>query len=234
MKCHFSSCGRFLHIAALEGQRKPLPRTKHSRGKRGWARDTQLALLVASYRLCANAAARSPPRLIHRAKLRLGAVERVPVAPLPYTLTWAADGSAVFLTCSAEALRVYRVALFSGSGNAQCGDEDFIAVPRAHVDLPDSAVERKVHFFPPVLACTGSKGAAGAGRVILEAATDEPLFMVDAQDCAAPPIGCFVRAADLGGWTSSASCAPIARDRGVGKFDQHLEAFDSDEDCDCE
>lgn len=86
MKCHFSACGRFLHIATLEGVRKPVP--KHRRNQDRVDHMMKLALLVSTHRLCNKQACRSPPSLVYHTRVKLEPVSFSPMSKLPFTLTW--------------------------------------------------------------------------------------------------------------------------------------------------
>lgn len=224
MKFRFSECGRYLHVALLEGHRRAV----RSKDKKEWGRSTDISLLVGTYRLCRLRPSRSPPCLIHRVKVELDTMGEIPVKNLPYTLTWTSD--ALFVTCSSRTLRVFRIKLFN-PGRAPYDCEEFVHKPCNLVYLPDSAAERKVWFFPSGAAEGKGKGK-GASRVVIGAAPDQILAKCDVKDSASPLISCFLTDQDLGGWEKASICLPVPVNRGIGQFDRNLEAFDSDEDCD--
>lgn len=229
MKFRFSPCGRYLHVASLEGQRKPLPCKK--REPREWEKSIKFSLLVATYRLCKTDPSRRPPCLVHRVKVALGITDHMPDGNhdmLLYTMTWTPD--ALFFTCTNELLRVYRVNLFNEKREPlDC--INFVHVPQEPIFLPDSAMERKVYFFPSMAVELGDRVPA---RVVVSAARQASLSSAYARDKASPPLVCFLNEAHLGAWQKSSLCEEIPKDRGVCRFDQYLEAFNSEEDCDCE
>lgn len=215
MKCCFSECGVYLHIAFLEGQHKP-PQARKRKKKQQTERDLmKLALRVATYRLCKNQPCRAPPSLVYSTGVELGAVRSLSVSKLPYTLTWRPE--VVYLTCRSVTLQVYKIPLFGkGEGGLPCAMK-----PKEIIVLPDTATERDVYYFPPAETtrnCTG--------RIIIGS---------DPSQHYSPPIGCFVHEGkDLGGWISPSECVDRTEKQGACQLTRPTEKFDPEEDCDCE
>ena len=106
MKCHFSLCGQYLHIVSLEGQRRPVSQCNTTQPP-----IIKLARLLLTYHLSSRKLTRSPPVLIHCAKVNLGSQATLSVSKLPYTLTWVQNE--LYFTCSGNTLNVYCIHLFS-------------------------------------------------------------------------------------------------------------------------
>ncbi|KAK0464302.1 uncharacterized protein EV420DRAFT_1637875 [Desarmillaria tabescens] len=140
MKCRFSLCGQYLHVACLEGQLRPQQRKKGDQPVR-------LALMVSTYYLCGKKSSRSPPTLIHRARVALGAQPYTSVSNPPYTLTW--TPKELYFTCSDTQLKVYRICLFNPNKGNPDGSVPSVLVPKEVFFLPETAQKRKVYFFPP-------------------------------------------------------------------------------------
>ncbi|CCM02990.1 uncharacterized protein FIBRA_05105 [Fibroporia radiculosa] len=238
MKCRFSACGRFLHIAALEGQ-QPVQK-KGTQNRQG----LDIAVLVSTYRLSSRKTSRSPPTLIHRVRVKLGNKESLSVTKLPYTVTWAANE--LYISCSDRLLRVHRVPLFKSAIEDQ-EDEDAVLVPRKPIFLPETAMNRQVHYFPS--RNEGSDEASNAHVLIgseIRKKESQPLehdvefstigrTFVGLQGEFSPPIGCYLDdESDLGGWGKSYDSTEIPGQLGIGCLDRRLEKFDFDDDCDLE
>ncbi|KAL1645188.1 hypothetical protein SLS58_003893 [Diplodia intermedia] len=199
IKCHFSPSGQHLHIATLEAHQPSRPSAQR-KAKKAAAKSAatatapplslplSLSLFVSTYRLSATKPTRTPPAQIHRAKLALlPAARALPVARLPFAVTWTADH--LYVTQSARAVRVHRVRLFappppstsssSSSSSSSTSptsstpptsppddrvrDADLVlAEPCETVFLPATAAARGVRFFPG-----GSGGAAAAAARVL-------------------------------------------------------------------
>src|ERR1700732_3610537 len=120
MKCHFSLCGQYLHIASLEGQLEPVSSSRRNAEKP----PLKTALLLSTYRLCGGKTTKSPPTLSHRTKVDLGFETSLSGSNLPYTLSWAPNE--LYFTRSADRLKVYRIRLFN---NLDCLDEHRVLTP---------------------------------------------------------------------------------------------------------
>ncbi|KAK7609704.1 hypothetical protein JOL62DRAFT_169428 [Phyllosticta paracitricarpa] len=172
IKCHFSHNGQYLHIATVEGHRKPKQRKK-SKGKAQSESDIRsdfllVSMFVATYRLDHKRPTRSAPMQIHRQKFFLGLVHRFPVRRLPLTLTWTPEH--LYVTRSAKAVYVQRVSLFpEGFGRGKMPQLQSVssstavqkdapqkslavAEPRDIVFLPSTSTVRSVRFFPETRA----------------------------------------------------------------------------------
>ncbi|KAJ6601314.1 hypothetical protein DFH09DRAFT_1127428 [Mycena vulgaris] len=243
MKCHFSPCGNYVHFASLEGQKKPSRRKK----KDAELPPVKVALLVSTYRLSSRKTSRSPPSLMHRVRLYLGSESTLSVSKLPYTLTWTPTD--LYFTRSDKVLKVSRISLFD-TGKASSVQEPSVWVPRKPIFLPESALKRPVHYFPPV-------GKSTTSTVIIESETrlgerTEYAPRVDDQlpgrhrdlllysirhilGQISPPVGCYLREeTDLGGWSKSHDRSTLPDDLGIGQLDHRLEKFDAEDDCDLE
>ncbi|KAF8522855.1 hypothetical protein JB92DRAFT_2886428 [Gautieria morchelliformis] len=243
MKCHFSSCELYLHMASLEVQRKPV-----STSQRNAERDPlKIALLVSTYRICGHKTTKSPPTLIHRVKVHMGFAKSLPVSELPYTLTWMP--TELYFTCSSEVLRVYRIRLFKNPDRLDktWGEYD-VLMPKRTIFLPGTASQRKVYYFPPAVGSTQARVIIGSEVRAYDVEMDENLFggqhdnnprcvpkKVDAPGVdLSPPIGCYLdETDDFGGWGNSHNCLDIPEALGIGKLDRRREKFDYDDDCDC-
>ncbi|KAF8532084.1 hypothetical protein JB92DRAFT_3104133 [Gautieria morchelliformis] len=243
MKCHFSSCGLYLHMASLEVQRKPA-----STSQRNAERDPlKIALLVSTYRICGHKTTKSPPTLIHRVKVHMGFAKSLSVSELPYTLTWMP--TELYFTCSSKVLRVYRIRLFKNPDRLDktWGEHD-VLMPKRTIFLPGTASQRKVYYFPPVVGSTKARVIVGSEVRAYDVEMDENLFggqhdniprgvpeQVDALGVdLSPPIGCYLdETDDFGGWANSNNCLDIPEALGIGKLDRRRERFDYEDDCDC-
>ncbi|KAG0704006.1 hypothetical protein DFH29DRAFT_1068311 [Suillus ampliporus] len=238
MKCQFSACGRFLHIAALEGQQ---PIKKKDLAEQ---RAINIAVLVSTYRLSRRKTSRSPPTLIHRIRVKLGSKESLSVTKLPYTVTWTPKD--IYITCSDMVLRVYRIPLFKPAKEAQ-QEEDVVLMPRKPVFLPESSSNRQVHYFPSKSNPDG-RGESTA-RIIIGSETRKQeeqvlehgvefsaigrTFVTGERGEISPPIGCYINEeVDLGGWGRSYDITEIPVQLGIGCLDRRLERFNPDDDCD--
>jgi hypothetical protein len=240
MKCQFSACGRFLHIVALEGQQPT--KKKHSAEQK----TIGIAVLVSTYRLSRTKTSRSPPTLVHRLRVKLGSTESLSVTKLPYTVTWTPKD--VYVTRSDVVLRAHRIPLFKQEKGVQ-ESEDIVLMPRKPVFLPESALNRQVHYFPSKSSSDGC--GEPTGRIIISSETRKQIkeaqeleygvefgtigrTFVGQQGEFSPAIGCHVNEdVDLGGWGKSYDTTEIPGQLGIGCLDRRLERFNPDDDCDC-
>ncbi|KAK8178822.1 hypothetical protein BC567DRAFT_263432 [Phyllosticta citribraziliensis] len=171
IKCHFSPCGKFLHIATVEAHRKPKQRNK-TKNKPQSDIDIRsgfllVSMFVATYRLDNKRPTRSVPVQIRREKILLGIVRKFPVRRLPLTLTWTPEY--LYVTRSEKAVYVQRVGLFpEGFGKGKMTQhsatpssaarkdpprkDPTVAEPRDIVFLPSTSTVRSVRFFPETAA----------------------------------------------------------------------------------
>ncbi|KKK13017.1 hypothetical protein ARAM_001867 [Aspergillus rambellii] len=173
-KCHFSKCGKYLHIAILEARQKPskkstkTPKTKRKDSSTSSKSESsppplELALFVTTHRLSSRKTTRAPPTQIHRTKIDLGSFESLPVSRLPFSLTW--TPSELYFTQSSTELTVFRIKLFApGPG------EEPVLVPREKIFLPKTAEIREVRFFRSEPESASSDGH-GAMRVLMGSET---------------------------------------------------------------
>ncbi|PVF92590.1 hypothetical protein CPB86DRAFT_176028 [Serendipita vermifera] len=251
MKCRFSPCGRYLHIAGLEAQKKP---ESHKRGKGDSQNKTEikLSVLVSTYRLSARKTARSPPTLIHRVKAYLGTTSLLRVSKLPFTLIWRPEE--LYIVRGDATLNVYRVQLFPGKSTGNTEGTQEVLTPRKPIFLPASARYRRVYYFPSdkgaandnALGCIIVGGEARTKQTISEMMEFEsdkrpdPKEGVtighayDLQNDAVPPIGCYVHERELGGWRRTSERADIPKYMGAGCLSHRLEKFNPQDDCDLE
>ncbi|KAJ6543109.1 hypothetical protein B0H19DRAFT_957631, partial [Mycena capillaripes] len=244
MKCQFSPCGRYMHVASLEGQQTPVSVRKKA-SQDSPKPPLKLALLVSTYRLSARKTCRSPPSLIYRVRLDLGSVTTISVSKLPCTLTWTA--TELYFTRSGKTLSVFRIPLFGSDRNESPEMERHVLVPRKPIFLPHTAENRDVYYFPPdgdSTICRVIIGSETRGRKVNETEVADQFFAAHGdssgkyvfglQSRLAPPVGCYLdEQTDLGGWRKSDKRSELPGDLGIGQLDQRLEKFDPEDDCDC-
>ncbi len=217
-------------MACLEGRHKPERRKKVNPL-------LKLALMVLTYRLCGKQTSRSSPALIHRVKVALDSEPSLSVSNFPYTLTWMPRD--LYFTCSKTPLKVYRVALFNPNKGISEGSAPSALVLKEPIILPETARERKVHFFPSDSDCSpsriiiGSKTKSEDMRDMLRQHIIKVGYDGFTGDTPSPPIGCYVSKSDVGEWVESTDRSTIADDLGVGRFDRLKEKFNPEDDCDC-
>ncbi|KAJ7606848.1 hypothetical protein FB45DRAFT_949292 [Roridomyces roridus] len=243
VKGQFSSCGLYVHFASLEGQKKPLP---HRKQKPGTVQPIKLALLVSTYRLSERKTTRSPPVLVHRARIDLGSRTSLAVSKLPYTLTW--TPTHLYFTRSTAILKVFRISLFKPQDSGQ----EPVVVPRKPIFMPESAEQRHIYYFPAVgnskfaSVILGSETKGSAMDVSDVPVDDQYHYSKDLKFRAlyalkkvfgrrSPPFGCYLREeTDLGGWAKCHERSQLPDDLGIGQLDRRLEKFDPEDDCDLE
>lgn len=240
IKCHFSACGRYLHMASLERQ-KLASESRKVNADLMTSQANELKLLVLTYRLSESKTTRSPPSLVHRARVDLG-LRTLKASKLPFTFTW--TPAQVHLTCSenqlenkrANQLEVYRVSLFGPSSTLAHP----VLVPQEPIVLPRTDRMRQVHYFsstsldtPARIIISNEPNRTEGGAVASSPGTRNVVWLEGAPLPLGWPIGCFIRDVDFGGWKPSA-CSDLPRDLGVGQLVRCREKFDFDEDCDCE
>ncbi|KAL4914739.1 hypothetical protein BDW62DRAFT_189997 [Aspergillus aurantiobrunneus] len=258
-KCRFSDCGKYLHIATLEARRKPPKKQKKASSSTPESADLiplELALFVTTHRLSSRKTTRAPPTQIYRTKIELGQYRSLPVAQLPFTITW--TPSELYFTLSRKVLLVLKVKLFPPREG-----EEPILIPRERVFLPATAETREVRFFPspparespkegPMRVLIGSQ--IRSSRVLLgedtansehngeeggfQAAGTAWIPQIEAvrgvEGSVSMPAGFYLSSEDFGGWVKSHDIVEVPPDRGVGQLDLKVERFDVEEDCDLE
>ncbi|KAF2455505.1 hypothetical protein BDY21DRAFT_349522 [Lineolata rhizophorae] len=234
----FSPCGEYLHFASLEATPDESTLDKTSTSKTALP-TLKLLLHVSTHRLSHRKTSRSPPRLLHRITISFGSFSSLSVTRLPLTLTWSPEY--LYVSRNDTILHVLRVPLFPRPGDA---DSRKVWVPRNQVFMPESALKRPVHFFPPP---GGSKKTGDLATVIVGAYTrrgpgDDPVLEPMVPKCElSAPIGVYVPVdAELGGWIPLKEANKTAGDEGVkmeegakaGRLLGKFEKFDRTEDCD--
>ncbi|KAG6844631.1 hypothetical protein H0H87_005358, partial [Tephrocybe sp. NHM501043] len=210
MKCHFSGCGRYLHIAALESQTD-----RSDDNERTPELETQLfAMVTYTFRLCSSGATRKSPTFVHQARVDLGQYSQASVDNPPFTLTW--GERMLYVTERFLTLKVHRISLFRETS----ADEDIYPVfrPEKTIVMPGTSMRRNAYFFPTV-----EEGNVES-RVILSAHSEYPKDY--------PVIGCFLKKEDLGEWVRSAGTQDVPNPLGDGNLLLSREMFDPEEDCD--
>jgi hypothetical protein len=233
VKAHFSANGEYLHFAALEARHAEMGPTDKSL-------PLVLCLQVSTHRLSVRKTARSPPRLLFRTTVPLGASASISVSSLPYTLTW--TDKELFFTTRGETLDVMRIPLFRTSSDATTSRICYI---QNRIFLPRSANSRSVHFFPLATAAVTGSGKTEdkdnkedtLATVILGSYSNVPSQgRLVPKYQVSPPISAYVRdGADLGGWTCKVSSEMGKGERANnagGRLQGKFETFNRNEDCD--
>ncbi|KAI9647062.1 hypothetical protein NHQ30_005064 [Ciborinia camelliae] len=225
VKPKFSSCGGFIHFAALEGRPMENEPKMH------------LSLQISTHRLSSRKTAKSPPRLVFKTNIPLGESPSMSVSRLPYTLTW--TEKELFFVTRGQELSVMRIPLFKAP------EEKMVPVcyTQNPIYLPRSADSRNVYYFPPCSSKSKKdKDKEKIGKLIIGSYSSIPSqeLIVPRPSMVQPPIGVLVKEdTDLGGWKCKNVDAEmdgkvnkekvnIQGGRLQGKF----ESFDMKEDCD--
>jgi hypothetical protein len=175
----FSSCGQYIHIAALEGFR-PDPKAL-AKAKQDGAPlpPLHVALLLATYQLSVKKTTRSPPKLIHVVRVNLKEVKGIDTKQLPFSFTWTQEY--LYLTASWKMLHVGRIHLFRQEAKEakeaeELDDDEYaedsqpVLGPEKVVFLPYTCKHRYVQFFPSKPSeSTGedSTGSQSPAKVII-------------------------------------------------------------------
>ena len=226
MKCHFSSCGDYLHIVALEGATN----YSYSWSRRVALQDfTKLHIVVFTYRLSSQNPTGCRPALIHRVRVPLASEESFSASRLPFVLTWTPDE--VYISRSSDTLSVHRVRLFKDPDIESERINHDVLLPYNTVLLPRTAKWRRVYYIPP-------DERSGLAQVIVGHQTREgremenddsmhaPTEQHGHQDGLCPPVGCYLdEQKDIGGWGRIINRPPIPMDQGIGKL-RHKENGD--------
>ncbi|KAJ7508570.1 hypothetical protein B0H11DRAFT_1965696 [Mycena galericulata] len=216
--------------------RKLRPSTLHTRHifmkrKPEANQPVKLALLVSTYRLSARKTSRSPPSLVHRARISLGSQLTLSVSKLPYTLSWTPTD--LYFTRSSAILKVSKISLFKTEQMSPV-QEPPVLVPRKPIFLPESARSRNVYYFPPAgeskiaTVILGSHGAKDSATDVVKTINISPSTpSKKSSGRRSPPLGCYLREdTDLGGWCKCQDRSKLPDDLGIGQLDQRLEKFD--------
>lgn len=149
MKCQFSPCGCYLHIASLEGSFIPMEtsfrRKKHEfLALQLFEPTVKLTVFLTTYRLSTSKTTRSPPFMVHRVRVPICSEHILHVSKLP-TFNFTKDELYVAYALDAHSphLGLHRINLFHRDGFI-----DYL-VPENVVVLPQSAKRRTIHYLPP-------------------------------------------------------------------------------------
>ena len=241
MKCHFSPCSKYLHIASLEAQQMKQSRSEM---KAGTKPRLALSALISTHRLSIRKTTRSPPTLVHRVKVVLGSTTSLCPTRMPVEVTWAENE--VYLSSSSELnlLTLLRIDLFPPAKDSAAADYNAVSVPKLPILLPESARSRSVHYYPPQANAThaliligsfASKPDSDNKNSIREDDPEEYDTIQGLPDAVSPPIGFYVDVEkDLGGWGASNVEEEIDKDADKGQLKQKMEIFAAEDDCDIE
>ena len=243
MKCHFSPCSRYLHIASLEARQMKQSRSDIKAGNKP---RLALAAFVSTHRLSSRKTARSPPTLIHRVKIILESTSSLCPTRMPLEVTW--TPKEVYLSSSSDTnqLTLFRVDLFPPPKDIADCEYSAVSVPKLPILLPASARSRSVHYYPPVLNSTYALIIIGSWTCKPD--TDDDKNKSTPEDnrgdsdpvrglpeTVSPPIGFYVDVEkDLGGWGASNAEEEIDKDKDKGQLKQKMEIFAAEDDCDIE
>jgi hypothetical protein len=242
MKCHFSPCSKYLHIASLEAQQMKQSKREIKAGTK-----PRLALLafISTHRLSTRKTTRSPPVLVHRVKITIDSTTSLNHNVMPIAVTWAEKK--VYLSSSSDTnlLSLLRVDLFSPTKEVADAEYNAVSVPKLPILLPESARSRSVHYYPPRADSSHGLIVMGSWAHKLDPSDDKKEITEDAADrydpvhglpeTVSPPIGFYVDVEkDLGGWGPSSAEEKIDRERDKGQLKQKMEIFAAEDDCDLE
>lgn len=243
MKCHFSPCSKYLHIASLEAQQMKQSRSDVEAGTKP---QLALAAFISTHRLSNRKTTRSPPTLIHRVKIILGSTSSLCPTRMPVEVTWTPNE--VYLSSSSDTnqLALLRVELFPPAKDEAILDYNAVSVPRLPTLLPESARSRSVHYYPPQPNSTHALIIIGSWACQPETdndkdqpspdnAPDEYDTIRGLPETVSPPIGFYVDVEkDLGGWGPTNAEEEIDKDKDKGQLKQKMEIFAAEDDCDIE
>ena len=241
MKCHFSPCSKYLHIASLEAQQMKQSRAEI---KAGTKPRLGLSAFISTHRLSTRKTTRSPPTLVHRVKVILGSTTSLCPTRMPIEVTWAEKE--VYLSSSSELnlLTLLRVDLFPPANDSAAADYNAVSVPKLPILLPESARSRSVHYYPPqantthaliLIGSWASKPGSDNDKSTREDGPEEYDTIQGLPETVFPPIGFYVDVEkDLGGWGASNAEAEIDKDADKGQLKQKMEIFAAEDDCDIE
>ncbi|KAJ2934084.1 hypothetical protein H1R20_g2986, partial [Candolleomyces eurysporus] len=256
IQCIFSSCGQFMHIAALEGRRPDPKAIVHTQKHGAPLPPIHLALLVSTYRLSSKKTTRSPPTLIHRIRIDLKEVKSINTRQMPFNLTWTRDY--LYVTASWKLLQVYRVPLFSeveatnaneDENGTSCDDSQPVMTPEKTVFMPKTCTHRSVRFFPAVDGDVPVSARIVVGHEVsvvedqIKAHQSLGLLFgthptIDAQKPKEEPtltsslffefpVVCYLdEEKSLGDWVDSMSRTKITENLGIGALDVRMEGME--------
>jgi hypothetical protein len=227
IKLHFSPCGCYLHIAALEAL-LPAPRypPRALKNKPFVASQSLLSFHVSTYRLSEAKTTKAPPDPVFHTSVNLGICEHYFVSKLPFVVTWTSQ--AAYLSISGRKLRLYKVMLFANNSGAlppappPPATTKHVFVPKETILLPRSARDRVVSFYPHIRADDDLGGVLILGS------------RSGAESMTSPPIGVYLSESALGGWVEAGDEDGVGNGEGwrQQRLEGMFEEFDAEEDCD--
>lgn len=241
MKCRFSPCSQYLHVASLEAQQMKQSRSEI---KAGTKPRLALSAFISTHRLSARKTTRSPPTLLHRVKIVLGSTTSLCPTRMPIEITW--TPKEVYLSSSSDTnqLTLLRVDLFPPAKELVDPQYNAVSVPKLPILLPESARSRSVHYYPPqsntthaliLVGSWASKPDSENDKTTPEDAPNENDTIQGLPETVSPPIGFYVDVEkDLGGWGASNAEEEIKADKDKGQLKQKMEIFTAEDDCDIE
>ena len=241
MKCHFSPCSKYLHIASLEAQQMKQSRCEIKAGSKP---RLALSAFISTHRLSTRKTTRSPPTLVHRVKVILGSTTSLCPTRMPVEITWAEKE--VYLSSSSDSnlLTLLRVNLFPPVKESTAADYNAVSVPKLPILLPESARSRSVHYYPPQANTTHALILIGSWASKPDSDNEKSTPQDDREEydtiqglpeTVSPPIGFYVDVEkDLGGWGASNAEEEIDKDADKGQLKQKMEIFAAEDDCDIE
>ncbi|GJE84886.1 hypothetical protein PsYK624_009620 [Phanerochaete sordida] len=137
VKCHFSPCGRYLHLALVRSQV-----TDDFVGKL-YVLCTRIIVEALTYRLCTKRPTRSAPTLLHRVAAPLATLDGYAFEAPSCTFTWAPRELYVTST-AADTLKVHKIALFAPDAL----DTDLPALPPPATSDAPGGPQKDFLFFP--------------------------------------------------------------------------------------
>lgn len=243
MKCHFSPCSKYLHIASLEARQM-----KQSRSDLKASNKPRLALaaFISTHRLSSRKTARSPPTLIHRVKIILESTSSLCPTRMPVEVTWTPKEVHLSSSSDTNQLTLFRVDLFPPAKDIVNHEYSAVSVPKLPILLPASARSRSVHYYPPQPNSKDALILVGSWACKPDAEDDKDKTTPEdgrgdfdtvrgLPETVSPPIGFYVDVdKDLGGWGASNAEEEIDKDKDKGQLKQKMEIFAAEDDCDIE
>ena len=243
MKCHFSPCSRYLHIASLEAQQMKQSKDEL---KAGTKPRLALSAFISTHLLSTRKTTRSPPNLIHRVKMILGGTSSLHPTRMPVEVTWAEKEVYLSSSSDTDELCLMKVDLFPPAIDILDAGYNAVCVPKLPILLPSSARSRSVSYYPPrpnhtcaliiigSWACEPDADDDGKNPTAKEAPSTWDTIQ-GLPDTVSPPIGFYVDVEkDLGGWGASNLEEEIDKGKDKGQLKQKMEIFAAEDDCDLE
>ncbi|KAL2857204.1 hypothetical protein BJY01DRAFT_262670 [Aspergillus pseudoustus] len=232
VKTHFSSDGQYLHFAALEASE-----IKGAEGtdEESWV---HLSLQVSTHRLSSRKTAGSPPRLIFRTTIEVGAASSIGVSNLPFFVTWT-DKELFFLNRERK-LDITRIPLFRPPQTSESEPASInICYLKDPVFLPRSVESRSMRFTPAPESSgpgTGKRNKRFASLILGSYCSSPSRGVLVPRHLYDPPIAVFLREDKDLVWTCKSASDEVVEtpfvNAGCGRLRGKFESFDHEEDCD--